>query len=359
MPVRFGVIVLTQTCKGLIILYRSRNIQVGHASLLKEKIQQSKTRNYRGQLVGYMGHHRAPYGLLINGERILAYDHQKAVETPAIEIPLRRIVELWKGNGDLFVQGVSQIEAIRAADSELSLGLETSLKALWQRYSRQAFEGLERLVQELTLQKNGQPHSQDGSTWTPENSRIPIVPVTEHTDALTQTLRDLIRNFEDDAGAQFAASESEYEKFTGESNIVPSQSQSLSQQESAIISDLLQLCVSAKPENREWVKTLAQQVAKNEVRLDSIKRIEAIIIELQGITFEAGAKRISAITNRLRELALTRKHHLSRLRKQYAECIQVHTLYTEWKDHSARVVFQSADEARFRREFFAQTLTWL
>ena len=74
-----------------------------------------------------MSQNRAPRGLLVDGNLILAYDHQESVQTAAIEIPLREAVSAWRGVS-LFAPGKTAKDALEQLD------LLPQLAALWRRY---------------------------------------------------------------------------------------------------------------------------------------------------------------------------------------------------------------------------------
>lgn len=300
------------------------------------------------QLHAYMSQNRAPRGLLINGSLILAYDHQESVKTPSIEIPLGEAVTAWRGAA-LFAQNKTGKAAIEEID------LIPQFTALWRRHSRKSFEGVQTLIDDLTLQNNGHPHHINGSTWKPELTRIPIVAVTQQPEGLTSALREIIAELEDDAGAQLAAYEKDFEEFTAAAEQIPSESGTLKQQEEIAVADVLNLCTDESANFRERLETLTRQIVNSVVPACDVEKIQESLYEVHGIKEDEGSKQIAQLMLRITGLAIKKRFFLQRLREQYRECIRVHEFYTSWKENSARVVFQSSNEKQLRREFLAQT----
>ena len=227
---------------------------------------------HRPQLQGYMNQNRAPRGLLINGGLILAYDHQESVQTPSIEVPLFQAVAAWRG-ATLFG---SRKEALDKLD------LLPQLTALWRRHRRESFAGLQNLIDELTLQRNGEPHAKDGLTWKPEFARVSIVPVTDHVEALTAALQDIIKELEDDAGAQLAAYEKEFAEFQASARQIPGDLGTLNQQEEFLSAEVLNLCSGQSADFKDRLETLTRQVVNGVVAPGEVSKIQKSLYELHG-----------------------------------------------------------------------------
>jgi type I restriction-modification system DNA methylase subunit len=304
--------------------------------------------NHRPQLAAYMSQTRAPRGLLVNGNVILAYDHQESIQTPAIEISLAEAVRAWRG-ASLFAQGKQGKEALE--DSDLLL----PFTALWRRHQRDVFAGVQTLIDDLTLQNNGAPHDITGATWRPEFARIPIIAVTKQPEALTDVLRGIIAELEDDAGAQFAAFEKEYKAFTAAAETIPGESGSLMQQEETAVGDILALCPDESSDLRERLETLTRQIVNGTIPSANVKIIKERLYEVHKIKSTDEPNQISQLGMRITELAIKKRFFLEKLREEYRDCIRVNDFYRSWKENSARIVFQSSDEKKLRREFLAQT----
>ncbi|MEI7996038.1 MAG: hypothetical protein WCH01_14165 [Methylococcaceae bacterium] len=139
-------------------------------------------RRHRPQLQGYMTQNGAPRGMLINGHAILVYDQlESGLQTPSIELSLSDAVLAWRGE-HLLAQGEKGVSALDAC------GLTSVLVALWRRFKRDSFASLQRLIDDMTLQKDCETeHRTDGKTWTP----TPALPETPHQ--ADKALEELIK----------------------------------------------------------------------------------------------------------------------------------------------------------------------
>lgn len=150
-------------------------------------------RLHHPQLQAYMTQAAAPCGILINGHSILVYDQlEGGLQTPAIELPLADTVLAWRGE-HLFALGKTGLAALAEC------GVISLLAALWRRFKRQSFAGLQTLIDDLTLQSangNNAPHPMDGTTWIPSLCRIAIVKIdSDNAELLTQAIKGLIAGY--------------------------------------------------------------------------------------------------------------------------------------------------------------------
>ncbi|WP_158934067.1 class I SAM-dependent DNA methyltransferase [Burkholderia sp. S171] len=312
-------------------------------------------RIHRPQLQGYMTQFGASRGMLVNGHAVLVYDQMEGgVRTPAIEIPLGDAVAAWLGDS-LFVEGKSGISALE------SCGFIALFAALWRRFRRESFSGLPNLIDDLTLQNDkghNQPHQTNGKTWTNTYCRIPILPVNnENADQLTDAIKGLIAEFEDDADAQLAAIETEYNVYLAASMQIPSETTTLQHQEDRLVEDALQLMAGADKESKEYDDGLLRKIMRGEVLTGELKQIERRLYSLHPIKAGRGTDRdpIFTLLSRVRAFTDKRYRYLSKLQAQHRESIKVCSYIETWKEKTAAVVFQSDNAGLLRREFLAQT----
>ena len=313
-------------------------------------------RRHRPQLQGYMTQFGAPRGMLVNGHAILVYDQlEGGLQTPAIELPLSSAVQAWRGE-HLFATG----EKGHAALSKC--GLTAILNALWRRFSRESFAGLESLIDDLTLQAKSQgeavPHRTNGKTWIPSLCRIPIVKIDkDNADLLTEAIKGLITEFEDDADAQLAAIEVDYNNYLAAATKIPNEASTLQQQEDSLIADVLQLMVGADKESREYDEALLRKIMRSEVLAAELPVIQRRIYALHAIKTGKGTDKdpIHVLFVRIRAFTDKRYRYISKVQAQYQASIKVLNFIETWKEKTASLVFQTSDAGRLRQEFLAQT----
>ncbi|MDA8253166.1 MAG: hypothetical protein M0Z28_28905, partial [Rhodospirillales bacterium] len=172
--------------------------------------------SHRPQLAAYMTARRATRGLLINGVQLLGYDHAGPTTAATLDLPLAAAVRLWRGQ-DVLAGGQSGWAALTSAERD-------ALTVLWRRYGRAAFDSLSRLIDDLTLDRDGTPHAGDGSSWRAGRTRIPLLDAAAASEALVGTVQDLIGELRADVAVQFAAREQEYAAFRREIETAPGSS---------------------------------------------------------------------------------------------------------------------------------------
>lgn len=312
-------------------------------------------RRHRPQLQGYMTQYGAPRGMLINGHAILVYDQlEGGVQTPAIELPLSDAVLAWRGE-HLLAPGKTAMAALDAC------GLTSILAALWRRFKRESFAGLQMLIDDLTLQSakgGGASHRTDGKTWIPSLCRIEIVKIDgDNADLLTEAIKGLIAEFEDDADAQLAAIEVDYQDYLVAAAKIPSETSTLQQQEENLVADALQLMPGADKETREYDEGLLRKIMRGEVLAAELSVIERRLYNLHLIKAGKGTGKdpIFVLFSRLRAFTEKRYRYLSKLQSHHHDSIQTVHYIDTWKEKTASLVFQTSDAAMLRREFLAQT----
>ncbi len=304
---------------------------------------------HRGQLLGYMTRCRAPRGLLVNGIAIVAYDHADLLaNTPTFEIPLGLAVETWLGRS-LLSGGARGIKALDNA-SQLP-----ALSALWRRYGREGFAALQTLIDDLTLQPDGIPHELDGHTWKLKFNRIPLLPVGQHPQALVEAIKDLIAEFEDDAAAQLAAFEKDYDEFTILAAGLPGETPFVDQ-ERQLVTTLRALMPSGiPPEERRLLEEQVRLFLDGRLLPKTLRDIASRLYQTHGSRPRNGQDPIKTLVEEIRVLGLKRLLHAEKMRIQYGDAARVMDCFQSWRGKTASLVFQSSDPHRLRREFVAQT----
>ena len=178
----------------------------GCCFIIEDKVtNERRLETHRPQLGGYMAAFRCPRGLLVNGERILGYDDTGPIASSTLQFSILNAIRMWRGE-DLLAAGQIGWNALPQPDRD-------ALAVLARRYARNAFESVTRLVEDLTLDRDGKPHALDGSSWNLGQTRIPIVNAHEAPDDLVQVVQDLIGELREDVAVQFSARQTEYEAF--------------------------------------------------------------------------------------------------------------------------------------------------
>ncbi len=304
---------------------------------------------HRGQLLGYMTRCRAPRGLLVNGFAIVAYDHADLLaNTPTFEIPLGLAVETWLGRS-LLSAGARGFEALDNA------GLLPALSALWRRYGREGFAALQTLIDDLTLQPDGTPHKLDGGTWKPTFSRIPLHPVGQHPQVLTEAIKGLIAEFEDDAAAQLAAYEQAYDEFAALAAGLPGEAPFVDQERQLITTLRMLMPSGIQAEERRLLEEQVRLFLDGRLLPRALKDIAARLYETHGARPRNGHDPIGALVAEIRVLAIKRLRHSEKMRAEYGDATRVMDYFQTWRSKTGSLVFQSSDPQRLRREFVAQT----
>ena len=302
-----------------------------------------------------MTQHGAPRGMLINGHAILVYDQlEGGLQTPAIELSLADSVLAWRGE-HLFAPKETGLAALD------SCGLTSILAALWRRFRRDSFAGLQTLIDDLTLQSakgNDAPHRTDGKTWIQSLCRIEITKIDgDNADQLTEAIKGLIAEFEDDADAQLAAIEADFKDYQAAAEKIPSESSTLQQQEDNLVSDALQLMPGADTETREYDEGLLRKIMRGEVLAAELSVIERRLYGLYPIKTGKGTDKdpIHLLFSRIRAFTDKRYRYMSKVQATHKDSIRVVHYIETWKEKTASLVFQTSDAAMLRQEFLAQT----
>ena len=310
---------------------------------------------HRPQLQGYMTQYGAPRGMLINGHAILVYDQlEGGLQTPAIELSLASAVSAWRGEHELAL-GETGAGALG------SCGMASSFAALWRRFKRESFAGLQTLIDDLTLQSaqgNDAPHRTNGKTWNQSHCRITITKIDKsNAELLTEAIKGLIAEFEDDADAQLAAIEIDFKDYLDAAAKIPTEVTTLQQQEDKLVADAVQLMPGVDRETREYDEGLLRKIMHGEVLADELSVIERRLYILHPIKAGKGTDKdpIFVLFSRIRAFTDKRYRYLAKVQAQHQDSIRVVHYIETWKEKTASLVFQTSDSAMLRQEFLAQT----
>lgn len=310
--------------------------------------------SHRAQLQSYMGQYKAPRGLLCNGLSVLAYDQTEgSIQTPVLEISIKDTVLLWRGE-HLTAQGKTGLTALEFA------GVTPILSALWRRFRRESFASLSKLIDDLTLQSengNNYPHSPSGKTWIQSLCRLPIIPVDEHNASmLTNSLKGLIAEIEDDANAQLSVVERDYAEYLVHAARLPNETSTTEQRENSLVSDVLTLMSGADSELQKSATEIVRGVVRNEIPKRQLEIVKKWLYGIHAIAKQGNDKDpIQNLCQHIEKFAVARARHLEVLKGRYSETIRVMDWFSSWKAQTADLVFQSDEGGALRREFLAQT----
>jgi type I restriction enzyme M protein len=310
--------------------------------------------SHRAQLQSYMGQYKAPRGLLCNGLSILAYDQTEgSIQTPVLEISIKDAVSLWRGE-HLAAQGKIGLPALEIA------GVTPIFSALWRRFRRESFARLTKLIDDLTLQsENGgnYPHSASGKTWIQSLCRLPLIPVDEHNASmLTNSLKGLIAEIEDDANAQLSVVEYDYAEYLGYASHLPNETTTTKQRENGLILDVMALMSSADDELKKSASEIVRGVIQNEIPKRQLEIIKKWLYGFHPIAKQGNDKDpIHNLCHRIEKFSIARARNLEVLKSRYSETIRVIDWFSSWKAQTADLVFQSDEGGELRREFLTQT----
>ncbi len=278
---------------------------------------------HRPQLGGYMAVLRCPRGLLVNGERILGYDDTGPITSATLQLSLHAAVRMWRGE-DILAAGQTGWEALPQADRD-------ALAVLSRRYGRAAFEGVIRLVEDLTLDRDGQPHVLDGSTWRQGQTRIPIINAHDAPDHLVQVVQDLIGELREDVAVQFAAREIEHDTFRDEVRRAPGSSAAADDIMKRHAEDMLALWPRAPVETQSELRERLYRAMRGDLpdtEVDSIANL--IRAEVSGRAGN-GADALSRAAAEARAFAVRYSRHVTRARARNLAGVQAVEAFERWQ----------------------------
>lgn len=316
------------------------------------------------QLADYMRSQGATRGLLIDGKTILTYETSSGQIILTGEIVLNELVEKWRGES-LFADNKSGFEAFDKHDIVI-------LKAFWQRFNKAVFEGLPKLIRDLTLTTNGKPHSSDGKTWRTE-SRIKIYQQTEpeFNDELTKESARVIEMIALDVEAQLALRLDEYQKFETEENIYTNENDTFEQRFENLWAQIFSKAqawqISESRRNSYGARLrYSFRLGYNGEVLDEVKNdIAKDIAEQNNLLSEKFRKKDAELKRAIKEVneivdsigRLRQVFHKKRARlsANYRQAIETYQAYKKWTDKVATILLKTTDKRKLQREFATQT----
>lgn len=303
--------------------------------------------SHRPQLGGYMAAFRCPRGLLVNGERILGYDDTGPISSATLRVSLHAAVRMWRGE-DILSAGQTGWDALAQPDRD-------ALAVLSRRYGRIAFQGVNRLVEDLTLDRDGIPHLLDGSTWRPGQTRIPIIDAHDAADHLVAVVQDLIGELREDVAVQFAAREIEHDAFRAEIRRAPGSSAPADDIINNHAEGMLALWPRASAERRSELRERLHRAMRGDLpdtEIDSV--VNLIRAEISGRA-GSGADALARAAADARAFAVRYSRHVTRARARHVAGVQAVEAFDRWQAAVGTLLLAGAAPAKARDEYFAQT----
>jgi len=316
------------------------------------------------QLADYMRSQGATRGLLIDGKTILTYEQSGGQIVLTGEIFLHELIKKWRGES-LFSENKHGIETLDKHEL-------TMLKAFWQRFNKSVFEGLPKLIRDLTLKTNGEPHDADGKTWRSE-SRIKIYQQSEpeFNGELTKLSAEIIAMIALDVEAQLSLRLDEYEQYEIEENIYTSETDTFEQRFENLWAQIFskaqawQISESRRNSYSSRLRYSFRLGYNGEV-LDEVKRDIANDITEQNNSFsekfkkkdaelKKAIKEVNEIVDNIGRLRQIFHKKRARLSAQYRQAIETYQAYKKWKDKVATILLKTSDKRKLQREFATQT----
>lgn len=173
--------------------------------------------------------------------------------------------------------------------------------------------------------------------------------------ALAEAIKGLIAEFEDDANAQLATLEKDYDEFAALAAGLPGESPFAAQEErlAATLRALMPSRIQA--EERRLIEEQARAVMAGRLPRKALETIVARLYEAHGVRASNGRNPIKTLAEEVKVLAVKRHRRLEKLRAEHRDAVRVVDYFHTWQAQTAALVFQSGDPQRLRREFIAQT----
>jgi len=303
--------------------------------------------SHRPQLGGYMAAFRCPRGLLVNGDRILGYDDTGPITSATLQFSLHTAVRIWRGD-DILAAGQTGWDALPQPDRD-------ALAVLARRYGRVAFEGITRLIEDLSLDRNGAPHALDGSTWVPEQTRLSIINAHDAPDHLVQVVQNLIGELREDVAVQFAARQIEHEAFQTEIKKAPGSSASAEDVVNRLVDDMLTIWPRAPAETQSELRERLYRGMRGDLPETEIDNVAARIrAEVNGRA-ASGADALSRSAAEARSFAARYSRHVIRARARHAAGVQAVESFERWQAAVGTLLMAGSNPEKARDEYFAQT----
>ena len=289
---------------------------------------------------------RCPRGLLVNGERILGYDDTGPVSSATLQIPLHAVVKMWRGE-DILSGGQTGWDALAQPERD-------AFAVLLRRYGRPAFEGVSRLVDDLTLDRNGVLHVLDGSTWRAGETRIPIIEAHVDPEHLVQAVQDLIGDLREDVAVQFASRLTEHDAFRENIRRAPGSTADADNVISDHADNILAFWPRASTENRSEMRDRLYRAMRGdlpETEIDGIARFIHSEIGRSG----TGADALKRAASSARSFAARYSRHVTSARLRHLAGVQAVESFDRWQAAVGTLLLAGMPKEKARDEYFAQT----
>ncbi len=317
------------------------------------------------QLADYMRSQGATRGLLIDGKTVLTYELSGGQIILTGEIFLKELIEKWRGEKKVLSKGKEGIDALDKHDIVI-------LKAFWQRFNKSVFEGLPKLIRDLTLTTNNKPHSSDGKTWRTE-SRIKIYrqSESEFNNELTKESARVIEMIALDVEAQLSLRLHEYEQFAEEENIYTNSSDTFEQRFDNLWTQIFskaQAWQISESRRNSYSSRLrysfkfgyngeVMEEVKNDIAADIAEQNNSLSekFKKKDAELKKAIKEVNEIVDNIGRLRQVFHKKRERLSANYRQAIETHQAYKKWTDKVATILLKTTDKRKLQREFATQT----
>lgn len=302
---------------------------------------------HKPQLSGYMAALRCARGLLINGEQILGYDDTGPMSLATMNVAVLASVRLWRGE-DIFASGRNGWDALGQPERD-------ALAILLRRYGRTAFQGVGPLIDALMLDRDGNQHALDGSSWRPGRTRIPIVAARDAADRLVTELQELIGELREDVAVQFAARQIEHEAFREEILRAPGSTAAAEEVIGRVADDILSIWPQGPADERNDMRERLQRAMRGDLPEAEINSIESRIRAAVSGRTRNGTDALARAANEAKGFAGRYSRHVANARARHRLGVQAVEAFDRWRAAVGTLLLAGADSDHARGEYFAQT----
>ena len=296
---------------------------------------------HRPQLESYMTSRRAARGLLMNGVRLIGYDDTGPATAATIDISLADLVRGWHGE---------------APWHRLPRAGQDALTVVLRRYGRHAFEGVSRLVDDLALDREGNPHALDGSTWKPGLARFPLTDAREGAQHLVESVQELIGELRSDVAVQFAARNREYEAFQAAISRAPGSTAPAEDVMDDIAGRLVSLVPNGEANRRDLLANRLRQAMRGERPLNEIQEVVAEVRDVVGArAAPGGTDPLSRVALEAAGFARRYSRHRIKMRETLSAGVETMEAYARWQAAVGVLLLAGASQETANAEYFTQT----
>jgi hypothetical protein len=308
---------------------------------------ETRLEQHKPQLAGYMAAFRCARGLLVNGDRILGYDDTGPISSANLQLSLLAMVRAWRCE-DILAGVKHGWDALPQHDRD-------GLAVLLRRYGRAAFEGINRLIDDLILDRNGTPHAFDGSTWQQGQTRIPIVDAHDAPDHLVEVVQDLIAELREDVAVQFAARSSEYEEFKAEIQKAPGSTAPADQIILDHATTILAFWPRASAEVRNELRERLYRAMRGTLPESEVDSVANIIRGEVSTRPGNGVDALSRAASEAKAFASRYGRHIGRSRERHIAGVQAVECFERWHTAVETLLLAGVASEKVQDEYFAQT----